>query len=292
MIIEMKNINKKYGKTVALKDIELKLETGIYGLLGKNGAGKTTLLNIFMGITEADCGEIYIDGKRVKELGSSFLDKLGYLPQYCQFYKEFSVYDFLEYMGALKGIPSQVCKERIDELLEAVNLSDYKKKRIAALSGGMRQRLGIVQAILNNPSILILDEPTAGLDPQERINFRNLVADLSENKIILLATHIVSDVEYIANEIIIMDMGEIICRGSSEELAHKLDGQVWEVKKNRNQDKSWMEKYLISNIRREGDDLIYHIVGENPGKFEALKTEANLEDVFLYHCRRENVCGS
>ena len=194
MEVRLEHISKKYGSKYALRDFTATLENGVYGLLGTNGAGKTTLINAFMGIIPAQ-GDIFINGTNIRSLGSDFLSNIGYLPQYPKFYRDFSVREFLRYMCVLKGIDQ--ADARIDSLLDTVNLADAAGKKIGALSGGMRQRLGIAQAMLSDPGILILDEPTAGLDPRERIRFRNLISQFSENRIVILATHIVSDVEFI-----------------------------------------------------------------------------------------------
>ena len=204
MVIEFIGVSKQYGKKFALQDFSATLRPGVYGLLGANGAGKTTLINLLVGVLAANSGNILVDGVDIKNLGQEFLSKIGYLPQYPAFYREFTVKEFLRYMCALKGIPDKTGWLSAQVLLQEVNLPDIERKKVGALSGGMRQRLGIVQAVLGDPDILILDEPTAGLDPQERIRFRNLITRFSKNRTVLLATHIVSDVEFIANEVLLM----------------------------------------------------------------------------------------
>lgn len=289
MKIEVCGVTKTYGKQKALKSVSLELEDGVYGLLGKNGAGKTTLLNIFLGVLKADCGEIILDGKNISKLGKDFIREIGYLPQYPQFYKEFSVLEFMRYMSALKGASDKRSEMRIGQLLEEVNLADSRAKKVGALSGGMRQRLGIAQAMLNNPKILILDEPTAGLDPQERIRFRNLISRFSENRIVLLATHIVSDVEYIANQVIIMNQGAVVCKGKIEELEHSLKGKVWELLLE-NHDIADVENGIITNMKREDSKTRLRILKEKKPGETAVEAEANLEDVFLYSCKEVEVC--
>ncbi len=267
----------------ALKDFTTELTEGVYGLLGANGAGKTTLINIFVGILGSDGGTVLIDGQDAKTLGKDFLSKIGYMPQYPVFYRDFTVMDFLLYMCALKGIPAKQGKERALELLEIVNLSDAKGKKIGALSGGMRQRVGIVQAMLGDPEILILDEPTAGLDPTERIRFRNLISKFAQGRTILLATHIVSDVECIAKEIIILKEGSLITQGTTDALEQNIYGKVWEVTVNAEDAARLGDQYYISNMKQQGERFSVRIVSDMPPVADAVKASPNLEDVFLYY---------
>ncbi len=256
-----------------------------YGLLGANGAGKTTLINIFVGILGSDSGRVLIDGQDATTLGKDFLSKIGYMPQYPVFYRDFTVMDFLLYMCALKGIPAKQGKKRALELLEIVNLSDAKGKKIGALSGGMRQRVGIVQAMLSDPEILILDEPTAGLDPTERIRFRNLISKFAQGRTILLATHIVSDVECIAKEIIILKEGSLITQGTTDALEQNIYGKVWEVTVNAEDAARLGDQYYVSNMKQQGERFSVRIVSDMPPAADAVKVSPNLEDVFLYHFR-------
>ncbi len=292
MKIELKDIHKTYGKQEVLKGISVTMENGVYGLLGKNGAGKTTLINIFLGLLKADSGNVIIDGKDAAGMGSQFYGNIGYLPQYPRFYKEFSVQEFMEYMCVLKGVPAGEGKKRIRELLEKVNLSESRKKKVGALSGGMRQRLGIAQAMVNLPKVLILDEPTSGLDPQERIRFRNLISEFAKGRIVLLVTHIVSDVEYIASQVIIMDQGKIMHKGRIEELEQTLAGKVWQVTTQEEKRFLGAEDRMISNIRREGKDVIIRMIAQEKPDENAISVEANLDEVFLCCCKGENLCGN
>ncbi|MDE6963846.1 MAG: ABC transporter ATP-binding protein, partial [Lachnospiraceae bacterium] len=267
MKISLRNVSKRYkgrGKLgrYALKDFTTELTEGVYGLLGANGAGKTTLINIFVGILDSDGGTVLIDGQDAKTLGKDFLSKIGYMPQYPVFYRDFTVMDFLLYMCALKGIPAGPGKKRALELLDIVNLSDEKDKKIGALSGGMRQRVGIVQAMLGNPEILILDEPTAGLDPSERIRFRNLISKFAQGRTILLATHIVSDVECIAKEIIILKEGSLITQGTTDTLEQNIYGKVWEVTVNAQDAARLGSQYYISNMKQQGETFSIRIVSD------------------------------
>lgn len=290
MKIELRDIHKTYGKQEVLKGVSVAMENGVYGLLGKNGAGKTTLINIFLGLLKADSGKVIMDERDVAGMGSQFYSNIGYLPQYPRFYREFSVQEFMEYMCVLKGVPGGEGKERIRELLDKVNLSDSRGKKVGALSGGMRQRLGIAQAMVNLPKVLILDEPTAGLDPQERIRFRNLISEFAEGRIVLLVTHIVSDVEYIASQVIIMDQGEIIHKGRIEELERTLEGKVWEVTTREEKRFLGEEGIIISNIRREGKDVHIRMISEEKPDQSAVSVGANLDEVFLCCCKGESQC--
>lgn len=289
MELEFIELTKSYKKKMALDHVSAVLGSGVYGLLGANGAGKTTLINIFVGILKGDGGKILVDGEDAAKLGKEFLSKIGYMPQYPVFYKDFTVMDFMLYMCALKGIPKREGRERTKELLEIVNLADAEGKKIGALSGGMRQRVGIAQAMLGNPEILILDEPTAGLDPQERIRFRNLISRFSQDRIVLLATHIVSDVEFIANEVMLLKEGKLIRKNTPEALEYEINGKVWSLRLSGNEELGAYEEYLISNVRRIEEGIDVRILSEElPGK-GAEKVKPGLEDVFLYYFGRSEV---
>ena len=285
MKISLRNVSKQYKGKYALKDFTTELTEGVYGLLGANGAGKTTLINIFVGILGSDGGTVLIDGQDAGTLGKDFLSKIGYMPQYPIFYRDFTVMDFLLYMCALKGIPDKQGKKRVLELLGIVNLSDAKEKKIGALSGGMRQRVGIVQAMLGDPEILILDEPTAGLDPSERIRFRNLISKFAQGRTILLATHIVSDVECIAKEIMILKEGSLITQGTTDTLEQNIYGKVWEVTVNGEDAARLGSQYYVSNMKQQGERFLVRIVSDILPASDAVNVSPNLEDVFLYYFR-------
>ena len=208
MGLEFDKVSKEFSSFRAVDCVNYTMKKGVYGLLGVNGAGKTTLMRMLCTIIRPTEGKIRWNGKDIFELGETYRGILGYLPQEFGYYPDMSIYDYLMYIASIKGIRQSVAKQRIDQLLRQVALSKYKKRRMRALSGGMIRRVGIAQAMLNNPKILVLDEPTAGLDPNERVRFRNLISELSENRLVLLSTHIVSDVEFIANEIILMKGGK------------------------------------------------------------------------------------
>ena len=283
MKIQFINVSKKYKNHLALDRFTTTLAPGIYGLLGANGAGKTTLINILVGVLPRSSGRILVDGIGVEELGKDFLKELGYLPQYPRFYRDFTVREFLAYMGALKGIPRHVAHRRTEELLWAVNLQGAVDLKIGALSGGMRQRVGIVQALLGDPGLLILDEHTAGLDPQERIRFRNLITRFAENRIVLLATHVVSDVDAIANEVLILKEGRLIRRGTPERLCEELKSKAWELTLSEDCPLSSFDRANVSRLRRSGSQLRIRVLADVRPSQGAVQVDASLEDVFLYH---------
>lgn len=288
MEVVFKNILKKYKDKYALRDFNAILKNGVYGLLGENGAGKTTLINTLVGILKSDTGSIYIDGKKTSDMGRDFLSHIGYLPQYTEFYKDFTIIDFLLYICAIKGIEKKDGLAQIEELLKKVNLLSAKHKKIGTLSGGMRQRVGIVSAVLGNPSILILDEPTAGLDPKERIRFRNLISQFSENRIVILATHIVSDIEFIANEVILLKKGILIKQDTIPNLSSEIDGNVWEVC-GEGSALLGLQGQKISNIHRDNENIVMRIIsGEKPTD-TAVAVRAGLEDVFLFYQDEEAI---
>jgi ABC-2 type transport system ATP-binding protein len=288
-MLSVNNADVYYGKNQILYNINLTLTEGIYGLIGENGAGKTTLISLITGLLQAKKGEVLWDGVNINKLGMSYYDNIGYLPQFPTLYKDFYPLEFLNYMSLLKGMKMKDYISNSEQLLEFVGLKNEKKKKISEFSGGMRQRLGIAQALINSPKLLILDEPTAGLDPQERIRLRNIITELSKEKIILLATHIISDIENIAGEIIFLSSGRILKQGTKNELIDEIDGRVCEA---------WvdeatyntLDKRLISNVvtHKNGEKDGYSIRGfiENVAGSNVVK--AGLEDVFLYYVK-ENI---
>lgn len=284
MQLSIRNLSKSYGRLQALDNFSVELENGLYGLLGVNGAGKTTFLRILVGLLRADIGEIWVDGQKLEEKRQSFFQMLGYLPQAPLFYHDFTVLEFLGYMAALKELPPKLAKRRIHELLETVNLSNSVKQKVGELSGGMRQRLGIAQAMLNDPKILILDEPTAGLDPQERIRFRNLISQFGGDRLILLATHIVPDVEAIANRVIVLERGKLLLHGTPEQLADSLNGKVWLIDESLDCDLSIYATQRIANMIKHPSHLTLRLVQDNPPSADARPAVPTLEDAFLYYC--------
>lgn len=229
MELNIEHLYKSYRKKEALKDVNFTLKQGTYGLLGENGAGKSTLMRILSTVDFQTKGKVLYDGRDIFSMDEDYRSLIGYMPQDYSVYPGFTAKDFLEYMGALKGIPKKELKKKIPEVLEFVNLSDAANKKVKTFSGGMKRRIGIAQAIINDPKILIFDEPTAGLDPKERIRFSNIISDMSKDKIVLLSTHIVSDIEAIANDLVMIKKGEILETGKIVDLIKKADGNVWEA---------------------------------------------------------------
>ena len=285
MELKIQNLQKDYGTVKALKGVDLTLTEGIYGFLGPNGAGKSTLMNILAGNLNATAGTVTYDGQPITEMGMAYRKKLGYMPQQQSLYPTFTVKRFLSYMAALRGMTKVEAKERIPIVLEQVELTEFADRKIAALSGGMKQRLLIAQAILGDPEILILDEPTAGLDPKQRIIIRNLIASIALHKIVIIATHVVSDVEYIAKEIVLMDQGNIVRACSRSDLVAELQDKVFEVKISEDELPSVTERFKVGNIAKEADGLYVRILSDGPPKgLEAVPMRPALEDVYLWHC--------
>lgn len=283
MDLELKNITKKYSKKTALSDVSLNLKNGVYALLGPNGAGKTTLINIITGLLMPTSGTVLFNGTAIGKNMQEYISKIGYLPQYPQFYKNFRADEFLRYMAVMKGIEKKRIDSLVNELIEKVNLTNDSHRYIGQYSGGMRQRLGIAQALLNNPEILILDEPTAGLDPKERIRFRNLISQLSENRIVILATHIVSDVESIAKEVILLKNGEVLQIETPMNLISQMEGKVHLVQCIPEKLEEYMNSFYISNASVCNNRYLLRIVSDNPPTENAEITIPNLEDAYLYY---------
>lgn len=283
MELKCNNLTKQFGHFTAVDHLNLTMTNGVYGLLGVNGAGKTTLMRMLCTLMHPTSGTITCNGKDIFQMDNDYRNLLGYLPQEFGFYPEFTVRDYLMYIAALKGVRTVVAKKRVRELIEQVGLSKVGNKKMKKLSGGMKRRAGIAQAMLNDPKILILDEPTAGLDPNERIRFRNLISELSEERMVLLSTHIVSDIEYIANEIWLMKDGKLVQSGTSKELIQSMPVSVWQVVVDKSFVSSIMRKYKISNIKTESDGVEMRIISKEKPFPDARRIEASLEDVFLYY---------
>lgn len=285
MELKISRVTKQFSAKIAVDKVSLQMQPGVYGLLGANGAGKTTLLRMICGVLNPDSGEISLDRFSVKE--EEYRNCLGYLPQEFGYYPNFTAWDFMMYMAALKGIPRNKAKVRIEKLLEAVNLKGSEKKKIAVFSGGMKQRLGIAQALLNNPKLLVLDEPTAGLDPKERVKFRNMISRLGQDRIVILSTHIVSDIEYIADEILLMKEGTILQKGNLPDILEPIQGKVWECKVNPAWETQILEQYAVVNMREGAEGAFLRVVGEQRPSADAVSVEAALEDLYLYYFKGE-----
>lgn len=283
MELRVKNVSKKYGEVFAVDDVSYSMETGVYGLLGVNGAGKTTLMTMLCAVTRPTTGEITWDGNDIFGLGERYRDLLGYLPQNFGFYPDLSVSDYMMYIASIKGIRPVTAKKRIKELLEMVGLSKYKGRKMKALSGGMARRVGIAQAMLNDPKILVLDEPTAGLDPSERIRFRNLISELAEDRLVLLSTHIVSDVEFIAEQIILMKDGKFFFTGTSEALIAGMEEDVWSCTVPGEKVNQYMQQYPVGNVKHVSGGAELRILSNTPPSENAVREEATLEDAFLLY---------
>ena len=293
MELQLEHLSKTYGTVQALKDISYTFKPGIYGILGANGAGKSTMINLITDNVARDKGSaggsILYDGQDILKLGSRFRGIIGYMPQQQGFYEDFSPKAFLRYMAEIKGIKGknekgQTVKEQIDELLEVVNLTGVAYKKIGGFSGGMKQRVLLAQALLGDPDILILDEPTAGLDPKERIAIRNYIAELSRNKIILFATHVVSYIECIADYVLLLKKGEIIAMGTPVELIEKMHGKVAEITCTLDEVGKLQEKYHIGNIRQRKNGIALRLVGDElPDEAVMVDENIDLEDVYLYY---------
>lgn len=285
MELKISRVTKQFSAKIAVDKVSLEMKPGVYGLLGANGAGKTTLLRMICGVLSPDSGEISLDRFSVKE--EEYRNCLGYLPQEFGYYPNFTAWDFMMYMAALKGIPRNRAKVRIEKLLETVNLKGSEKKKITVFSGGMKQRLGIAQALLNNPKLLVLDEPTAGLDPKERVKFRNMISRLGQDRIVILSTHIVSDIEYIADEILLMKEGSILQKGSLPEILEPIQGKVWECKVNPARETQILEQYAVVNMREDTEGVFLRVAGEQSPSADAVSVEATLEDLYLYYFKGE-----
>ena len=286
MKLSFENISKLYGDTVALQQIDLTLGSGVYGLLGPNGAGKTTLMRIMTDLLAPSTGRVLLDGQDIAVMGAAFRKKLGYLPQDFGVYPNFTAEQFLLYIARLKGLSKFDAKRQTDNLLRMVGLEDKKQKKLKGFSGGQRQRVGIAQALLGNPEILVLDEPTAGLDPEERIRFRGIISELSQQKLVLLSTHIVSDLEAVANEIILLRKGVVLEMQKPSALLERLNGQVWIVTVPAAEEAAFTKQYTCSNVMHTDRKSVIRLLSESAPRPDAVPTAPNMEDLYLYYFGR------
>lgn len=283
MELEVNNLTKEFGSFTAVNHLNITMRNGVYGLLGVNGAGKTTFMRMLCTLMRPTRGKITCNGKEIFTMDGDYRKILGYLPQDFGFYPDFTVQDYLLYIASIKAIRPTVAKKRVKELLEKTGLENAVHKKMKKLSGGMKRRAGIAQAMLNDPKILVLDEPTAGLDPNERIRFRNLISELSEDRLVLLSTHIVPDVEYIANEILLMKNGSFIQRGTTEHLITTMKENIWKCHVEKSYVPQLMKKYKISNLKTDSHGAVLRIISKEKPVPDAVPEEAVLEDVFLYY---------
>lgn len=281
-MLTVSDVTKNYGEVTAIEHISLDLDNGLYGLLAPNGAGKTTLIKMITTLLFPTSGEILWNGVEITKLGAQYREMLGYLPQQFGYYKHNTPMQYLDYLAALKGLPKQGLKERIAEVIEQVGLSESANVKMKKFSGGMLQRVGIAQAILNNPNILILDEPTAGLDPKERVRFRNIISAMSKDRIVILSTHIVSDIESIANRVIMIKDRHLFRNDTVSAICSELDGKVFEASMSNEAYLAFEHQHLVLSARQEHDGMAVRYFSEQSTGFPTEKAcVPNLEDYFL-----------
>ena len=283
MALILDGLTKTFSSFPAVNNLSYTMDTGVYGLLGVNGAGKTTLMRMLCTLLTPTSGTITWDGQDIFSLGSAYRNLLGYLPQDFGYYPDFSFQDYLLYIASIKGLRPATARQRMQNLLEQVGLTQVRRQKMKKLSGGMKRRAGIAQAMLNDPKILILDEPTAGLDPKERIRFRNLISELAENRLVLLSTHIVSDVEYIADQILLMKDGSLVHHGTSQQLLAAAPTQVWTCTVPRAQADQLLHQYPVVNLKTLPQGVQLRVLSQTPPTPEAHPAEMTLEDLFLHY---------
>lgn len=285
--LEFKHVTKQYGEKKALDDFSTVLTPGIYGLLGPNGAGKSTLMNLLTDNVKRTSGEIFYQGEEILKSGAKFRAKIGYMPQQQGMYEQFSGERFLYYIASLKGVKKNEAKQQIEKYLDLVGLKKDSKRKIGGYSGGMKQRLMFVAALLGEPEILILDEPTAGLDPEERIKIRNYVSELSGQRIVILATHVVSDIECIASKILLLYAGKLIAEDTPGKLIESVSDKVFEKICTHEELKQLMKEYPKGNVAQGVSGMHYRIVQDTcPDGFVPAEGTPNLEDVYLYWLKK------
>ncbi|AIY79119.1 ABC transporter ATP-binding protein [Clostridium botulinum] len=288
--LEIKDLTKIYGRKRANDGITVTLENGVYGLLGPNGAGKTTLMKQITTLIKPDKGEILYNGEDIFNMDDKYRDLIGYLPQEFGVYKNFTAKHFLQYVGSLKGMNGKILNSKVDELLELVGLYDVRNKAIGKFSGGMKRRVGIAQVLLNDPKIIVLDEPTAGLDPQERTRFRNLIAKISRDKVIILSTHIISDIESVAKETIMIKKGKLLMKGTHREILSDMNNKVYNISVNDESEINRIQdKYKVVSIQSDINSTILRVVSDTiPKEINVEPTSARFEDVYMFYFDLEN----
>lgn len=281
MRLTLERLSKQFKNRIAVENVNAELTEGIYGFLGANGAGKTTLMQMICGIVAPTSGEVKLNGKNITEMGEQFRDLLGYLPQEFGYTPGFTAEDFMLYIASIKGLDPRYARRRTRELMKLVNLEGDMKRKIRTFSGGMKRRLGIAQALLNDPKILIMDEPTAGLDPKERAYFRNVISEMAQDKIIIISTHIVSDIEYISDQVIIMKKGRFILQGTTEELTAAAEGMVWSCRVPVREWATFENSHTVANSRNLGEMVEARVISQERPCADAEQAEPTLEDLYL-----------
>lgn len=290
MKLTITDLSKKFGHKTAVDHVDLELTPGIIGLLGPNGAGKTTMIRLLCDLIQPDSGAVLLDGENIRSMGEDYRDILGYLPQKVGYYPWFTAEKYLMYIAALKGLSTDEAAAKTKDLLEQVGLYGERKKRLGAFSGGMLQRVGIAQALLNDPKILILDEPTAGLDPQERIRFRTMIAGLARDRLVILSTHIVSDVEHIATQVVMLRSGNVVTHDTIGHIRDTLTGKVCTLTVSAEETEHYRQTHLVANMQPVGEKIMLRLVCPNGFPDGAVPVEPDLEDAYLAYCGWEDVC--
>ena len=284
LIIE--NLSKEFKRNMAVNNFQAELTEGVYGLLGPNGSGKTTLMRIMAGILKPSQGRVLVNGQDIEVMGDKYRDMLGYLPQDFGVYKNFSAHRFLAYIASLKDIKKEQTEQKVEEMLKLVNLWDERDKKLGKFSGGMKRRIGIAQALLNDPRILILDEPTSGLDPKERARLRNIISELSIDRIVLFSTHIVSDIEYIAKEIMLIKQGGLIKKDDPQIIMKEIEGKVWTATVPEHSLAELQRQFCVGNIMRRPDGVEVRVIADEKPILNAQQVAPRLEDIYLYYFER------
>lgn len=284
--IKIENLNQYYGKKQALKNVNLTIETGMFGLLGRNGAGKTTLMKVLVTLLPKTEGEVIVCGRKI-ERAHEIRRIVGYLPQDFSMYPNMTVYEVMDYLGVLSGLSRAQRRQRIPLLLKKVNLQDAYRTKVKALSGGMKRRLGIAQAILHNPKVLVVDEPTAGLDPEERVRFRNLLCEIAQERIVILSTHIVGDIEATCEDIAVLDEGTLIYQGTVSDLIGLAEGKVYSAQISKNELELLKRKYIVTSMLTLGNNVMVRFLAEEQPFASAELCDAGVEDAYMYLMHRE-----